>query len=187
MVHKLSKWDCKFHSSGLVWSHCNRCGHPETDYCRGECEHWITKDGDTRESILTEFVNRKEPGSNMKPFSKRNHHLQKLKCCGKCKHSENGGFPSNPLQCQHPVELRKSIEVGERIEVNPFGVCDGYEEQTNRLIFESGGRKYYCRLAHCHSKTLDVNRCKKCEWFRNIETIPYKLTEIHNPYKGEVI
>ena len=64
----------------------------------------------------------------MKAFSERNYRVQiPQSCCGNCKHSCDGGFIINPLECEHPVELRKAIEFGIRVEVNPLGVCDEYK------------------------------------------------------------
>lgn len=67
----------------------------------------------------------------MKPFTERNYRVQMSQpCCRNCKYSCNGGFPSNPLECEHPIELRKAIEIGERIIVSPMGVCDEYERDS---------------------------------------------------------
>lgn len=67
----------------------------------------------------------------MKAFDLRNYRIQIPQyCCRNCKHSCNGGYPSNPLWCEHPVELRKSIEGGERVVVNPHGICDEYKFGT---------------------------------------------------------
>lgn len=67
----------------------------------------------------------------MNPFDLRHYKIQiPQQSCRNCKYSCNGGYPSNPLECEHPIELRKSIEYGERIVVNPHGICDEYEFDT---------------------------------------------------------
>ena len=65
------------------------------------------------------------------PFTERNYHVQpRMEACKNCHFSCNGGFPSNPLECEYPTELRQSIEHGIRIAVDPLGICDGYFEGT---------------------------------------------------------
>lgn len=47
---------CKFYKSGLATPHCTRNGTPELDYCHGECDYWMTIDGETHEDILYRVV-----------------------------------------------------------------------------------------------------------------------------------
>jgi len=64
----------------------------------------------------------------MNPFDLRNYKIQvPQQSCRNCKHATNGGFPSNPLECEHPIELDKAIERGIRVVVSPLGICDEYE------------------------------------------------------------
>jgi hypothetical protein len=71
----------------------------------------------------------------MKAFDERNYRVQRpLSCCRNCKHATNGGFPSNPLECEHPIELDKAIERGIRVVVSPLGICDEYDNWIPKRV-----------------------------------------------------
>jgi len=70
------------------------------------------------------------------PFDRRHYTIQPaMECCKNCMYSENGGFPSNPLQCEYPTELRQAIEHGIRIIVDPLGICDGYYPEKQKCPY----------------------------------------------------
>jgi hypothetical protein len=67
----------------------------------------------------------------MKAFNERSYCVQTpQQSCKNCKYSCNGGFITNPLECEHPIELRKAIEFGIRVVVSPYGICDEYKHDS---------------------------------------------------------
>lgn len=63
---EFSIWYCMHHYHGLR-HRCDRNGKDRSrhDECKGECEHWINRDGENHEQVLNRLVNELKGSLNL--------------------------------------------------------------------------------------------------------------------------